>query len=110
MEFLTKQEELFLLTIFSIRDGAYLVNIREHLIEHADKDWAFGSIYMTLEKLRKKGYVTTRVGEPASVKGGKAIKYYDLTQEGIDALMKAKRVQDSMWKDFSDFATGEGPS
>ena len=62
MDLLTKQEELFLLAIFRIGEDAYLVNIREHLNRHAGKDWAFGSIYITLEKLRRKGLIETRIG------------------------------------------------
>ena len=64
MNLLTKQEELLMLTIFSMEEESYLVNIRDHLIQHAGKDWAFGSLYMSLEKLRKKGYVKTHIGKP----------------------------------------------
>ena len=106
MNLLTKQEELFLLTIFRMRDDAYLVNIREHLIEYAGKDWAFGSVYMSLEKLRKKGYVKTKVGVPSGTRGGKAIKYYELTDEGINVLMETKKLQDTMWREFNDFSMG----
>lgn len=104
MELLTKQEELFLLAIFRIGKEAYLVNIREHLMEHTGKDWAFGSIYITLEKLRRKGLVVTRIGKPTSAQGGKAIKYYELTQKGIQTLRDNKRLLDKMWKEFSDFS------
>lgn len=100
MELLTKQEELFLLAILGIGKDAYLVNIREHLKEHAGKDWAFGSIYITLEKLRKKGFIKARVGKPSSRQGGKAIKYYDLTKAGIQALRDNKRLHDKMWMEF----------
>ena len=106
MQLLTKQEEMFLLTIFRIEEGAYLVNIREHLIQNAGKDWAFGSVYMSLEKLRKKGYVKTHVGEPSAARGGKAIKYYELTEEGIRVLLETKRLQDAMWKEFNEFSLG----
>jgi DNA-binding PadR family transcriptional regulator len=104
MELLTKQEELFLLAVFSIEGGAYLVNIREHLKANTGKDWAFGSIYITLEKLRKRGLIKSRVGEPSSRQGGKAIKYYDLTSQGIEALRDNKRLHDKMWKEFVEHA------
>ena len=106
MKLLTKQEELFMLTIFSMKDDAYLVNIREHLIKRAGKDWAFGSVYMTLEKLHKKGYVKTRIGDPSGTRGGKAIKYYELTDEGIKILMETKKLQDTMWQEFNDYSMG----
>lgn len=101
MNFLTKQEELFLLTIHRLDEPAYLVNIREHLLQYTGKDWAFGSLYITLDKLRKKGLVETTIGKPSAARGGKAIKYYKLTGEGMVALAEAKKLQDVMWKGFS---------
>ena len=108
MEMLTKQEELFLLAIFRIGEKAYLVNIREHLIEHAGKDWAFGSVYTSLEKLVKKGLIKTSVGEPSTTRGGKAIKFYALTSKGVDALLDTKKLHDTMWREFGNFAIEKG--
>jgi len=104
LDLLTKQEELFLLAVFRIGKDAYLVNIREHLMEHTGKEWAFGSIYITLEKLRRKGLIATHIGKPSSSQGGKAIKYYELTSAGIQTLRENKRLLDKMWKEFSDFS------
>lgn len=101
MILLTKQEELFMLTIFRLQEPAYLVNIRNYLFEHAGKDWAFGSLYITLDKLRKKGFVQTYTGKPRHTQGGKAIQYYRLTEEGLRVLAEAKRLHDVMWKGFS---------
>jgi len=100
MVILTKQEELFMLTILRLREPAYLVNIRNFLLEHTGKDWAFGSLYITLDKLRKKGFVETYTGKPKHTQGGKAIQYYRLTEEGLRALAEAKRLHDVMWKGF----------
>ncbi len=102
MHLLTKQEELLLLAIFRIRKDAYLVNIREHLKKHIGKEWAFGSIYITLEKLCRKGYVKNRIGAPTASQGGKAIKYYDLTESGIRILKENKHLHDKMWKEFAE--------
>ena len=100
MRLLTKQEELFLLAVFGIGQDAYLVSIREHLKKQTGKDWAFGSIYITLEKLHRRGLIKARVGKPSARKGGKAIKYYELSKEGIQALRENKRLHDKMWKEF----------
>ncbi|MGD8537047.1 MAG: helix-turn-helix transcriptional regulator [Candidatus Aminicenantes bacterium] len=101
MILLTKQEELFMLTIFRLEEPAYLVNIRKFLFEHTSKDWAFGSLYITLDKLRKKGFVETYTGKPRHTQGGKAIQYYRLTKEGLGVLAEAKRLHDAMWEGFS---------
>lgn len=104
MHLLTKQEELFLLAIFRIRKDAYLVNIREHLKKHTGKEWAFGSLYITLEKLCRKDYVINRIGVPTSSQGGKAVKYYDLTKEGVRILKENKSLHDKMWKEFAEYS------
>jgi PadR family transcriptional regulator PadR len=101
MVILTKHEELFMLTIFRLQEPAYLVNIRNFLLEQTGKDWAFGSLYITLDKLRKKGFVETYAGQPRHTQGGKAIQYYRLTKEGLRVLAEAKRLHDVMWKGFS---------
>ena len=108
MKYLTKQEELLLLTIFNIKSDAYLINIREQLIEQAGKDWPFGSIYTSLERLKNKGYIQTRKGVPSSNRGGKAVKFYELTNEGIEILNKTKILQDKMWRNFSNVALEKG--
>ncbi len=102
MKFFTKQEELLLLAIFSIREGAYLVNIREMLINNTNKDWAFGSLYLALDRLKKEGFIETYLGDPMPTRGGKAIKYYKLTEKAVKELAENKAIQDKMWSDFSE--------
>jgi DNA-binding PadR family transcriptional regulator len=101
MTFLTKQEELFMLAIHRIKEPPYLVNIRNFLLENTGKDWAFGSLYITLDKLKKKGFLETYTGKPKHTQGGKAIQYYKLTEEGHKTLAEAKRLHDIMWEGFS---------
>jgi DNA-binding PadR family transcriptional regulator len=101
MTYLTKQEELFMLAILRLKEPAYLVNIRNFLLEQTGKDWAFGSLYITLDKLKKKGLLKTYSGKPRKKQGGKAIQFYRLTDEGLHALVEAKRLHDIMWKGFS---------
>ncbi|NIM89907.1 MAG: hypothetical protein GTO17_03055 [Candidatus Aminicenantes bacterium] len=101
MTYLTKQEELFMLAILGLKEPAYLVNIRNFLLEHTGNDWAFGSLYVTLDKLKKKNLVETYSGKPRKTQGGKAIQFYRLTDDGLNALAEAKRLHDIMWRGFS---------
>ena len=103
MNLFSKQEELIMLTLFRLKDNAYLVTIKEHLSEHAGKDWAFGSLYVVLDRLKKNNLIQTYLGEPVASRGGKAIQYYKLTDEGIAALRETKKMQDKMWREFSEY-------
>ncbi len=104
MKFLTRQEELILLTVFRLKDNAYIVKIREHLVDHTGKDWSIGAVYVPMDRLRRLGLLNTVIGEPTAKRGGKAIKYYGLTEKGVNALEEIKKVQDVMWEEFNDYA------
>ena len=103
MAFLTKLEELFMLAIFHHDEPAALMDIREYLLDKTGKDWAIASLYIALDKLKKKGFVKSFKGEPKSVRGGKALRYYLLTKGGIKALKESWQMQEDLWKDFISF-------
>ncbi len=100
MAFFTKLEELFMLAIFYHNRPVNLMDIREYLLDKTDKDWAIASLYIALDKLRKRGFVESFKGEPQHVRGGKALRYYQITKRGIQALEEAWKMQEGIWKDF----------
>jgi PadR family transcriptional regulator PadR len=103
MAFLTKLEELFMLAVFQHNGPASLMDIRDYLLDKTGKDWAIASLYIALDKLKKKGFVESYKGEPKNVRGGKALRYYVVTKKGIQILEQAWMIQESMWKDFISY-------
>ncbi len=79
-------EQHILLAILRKRGNAYGVSIAEELEARTNKRHSFGAIYTTLERLKTKGYVTSREGEPTAERGGRAKLYFDLTGKGQKAL------------------------
>ena len=100
MAFLTKLEEFFMLAVFHQSGPANLMDIRGYLLDQTGKDWAIASLYIALDNLKKKGFVKSFKGEPKHIQGGKALRYYLLTERGVQALDEAWKMQGSMWKDF----------
>ena len=100
MALLTKLEEFFMLAVFHHNGPASLMDIREYLLDKTGKDWAIASLYIALDKLKKKGFVKSFKGEPKNIRGGKALRYYHLTERGVQALDEAWKMQGPMWKDF----------
>ena len=101
---MTRKEELVLLAICRLNQGAYLVNIREHLNAFTDKKWSVGNVYVPLDRMCKLGYLESHIGDPTTKRGGKAIKYYKLTKKGIEALAEIKKVHDAMWTGLDHLA------
>ena len=104
MKPLTKSEEILLLTIWKLNDTAYGVLIKEHVSEITGRSWTFGALYVSLDKLAKKGYVQKRKGDPTPERGGRYKIYYHLTRDGKKALQTARELNRQLWKDVPEFA------
>lgn len=101
MKYPTRKEELVLLAVLRIGDEASLVSIRKLLSESTGENWSVGNIYVALDNLLKAGHLEAFVGEPSAKRGGKAVKYYRLTEDGRKALADIKKIHDIMWQAFS---------
>ena len=104
MKFLSRAEELVLLTIWKITDGAYGVNIRKRLTEMTNRYWSIGSVYVPLDRLENKGYIESYLANPTPERGGKSKRYYKLTEEGIEQLKEIQKIYDVFWSDIPDFS------
>ena len=104
MKFLSRAEELVLLTIWKITDGAYGVNIRKRLTEMTNRYWSIGSVYVPLDRLENKGYIESYLANPTPERGGKSKRYYKLTKEGIEQLKEIQKIYDVFWSDIPDFS------
>lgn len=89
-------EQLVLLAILRIGDGAYAVPIREELERNVGVTLSRGTIYVTLDRLERKGYVRSWFDDPTPAPGGKARRCFKLEREGLLALRAAQRMVDRL--------------
>ena len=106
MGILTLNEQIFLLAIWRLKDNAYGVSIRDKIMEVTHKRIVYGTLYNTLDKLVKKGYVVTKKGEPTGERGGRSKIYYFLTREGIKSLEDSKKLQEELWRGIPQITLG----
>jgi len=99
---LTKLEDQILLTILTLGEDAYGISIYQHLEKITGSKIAVGVIYFALDRLATRGYLETFLGEPTAVRGGMRKKIYRLTRAGMKALEKSKKVNDKLWKSYSE--------
>ena len=57
-----------------------------------------GSVYVTLDRLERKGFVTTSLGEPDPGRGGRAKRFVEVTPEGVRALAAHRGALLSIWE------------
>lgn len=86
-------EELVLLTVCALRDGAYAVPVQQSLESEGGRRSSMGSVYATLDRLEKKGLLTSHMGPASSRPGGKAKRFYQPTGTGLAALRSARNTR-----------------
>ena len=96
-------EQIVLLAILRLADGAYGVSIRQEIRERTGRSTVPGALYTTLDRLEQKGLVASRLGEPTPERGGRAKRYYDVTAAGLAAVERAQRSYQSLLQGLQIF-------
>jgi len=83
-------EQLVLLAILRLGETAYGVTIRQEIALHTGRDVAAGALYTTLERLESKSLVASSFGDPSPTRGGRAKRFYQVTDAGRTRLSNAQ--------------------
>lgn len=89
-------EQLILLAMLRLGEDAYGVTIQEEIQSRTGRDVSIGSVYTTLDRLERKRYVCSRMGDPTPERGGRRKKLYQLEAAGSAALTHSCRAVLSM--------------
>lgn len=90
-------EQLVLLAILRLGGESYGMAVRRELSRTAERTVAIGSVYATLERLEEKGMVSSRLGDPEPVKGGRARRFFRIEPQGQLALSRSREMMSRMW-------------
>jgi PadR family transcriptional regulator PadR len=85
-DYLGEFEHIVLLSLLQLNDRAYGVTVRQEIALRTGRDVSVGAIYTTLDRLKVKGYVTSRLAEPTSERGGRAKRFFRVTAKGTRAV------------------------
>lgn len=84
-------EQVVLLAVLRLKEGAYGVSIRQEIHLCTKRTVAPGALYTTLDRLERKGLVSSSPGEPTAERGGRAKRFYAVTKAGRAQLIDAQR-------------------
>ncbi len=108
MKLLSRSEEFVLLAVWKLQDRAYSLPIREKISEITRQDWSLGSIYTPLERLSRKGLLTSYLTEATPERGGRHKRVYQLTLSGRQALIHIRTIDQAMWSGITGQALKGG--
>jgi DNA-binding PadR family transcriptional regulator len=89
-------ELVVLLAVLGLGDEAYPVSIRDAIEERTRRTVSRAAVFITLERLERKGFVISRYGDPTPVRGGRAKRFFRATPNGIAAAKDALDLMQSM--------------
>src|ERR1041385_3309086 len=78
-------EYLILTAAAKLGDDAYGAAIREDIEEASGRRCSIGALYTTIDRLERKGYVKTHMGEATPQRGGRPKRMVRITGQGTRA-------------------------
>ena len=90
-------ELVILLVVEHLYGNGYGVSIANEAEQLTDRSVSLGAVYATLDRLERKGLVSSKLGEATPERGGKPKRYYSLEALGQRALADAKAAAAKLW-------------
>lgn len=91
-------EQLVLTAILSLDEDAYGVTIHRKVEElSSPKSVTLGAVYVTLDRLEDKGFVSSWLSNPTPERGGRAKRCYKVETAGESALRESMLAAQRMW-------------
>ncbi|NOR14895.1 MAG: PadR family transcriptional regulator [Candidatus Aminicenantes bacterium] len=107
MQDISLTEEMVLWAVWRLQDNAYGVTIRRHVTQATQHIFPYGTLYGTLAKLVRQGYLMKTVSDPKPARGGRSKNYYHITKTGVEALRAALKLRKSLWNEKTESALGK---
>jgi len=98
--YLGEYEQMVLLTVLHLGDGAYGIQIMEELRRRVGRRTSRGSLYITLDRLEKKGLLESRLADPTPTRGGRRKRFVHVTPQGVEALRRSRWALLELWQDL----------
>ena len=96
-EFLGEFEQILLLAVVRLDDDAYGIAIRDEIEDRTGREASIGSVYSALDRMERRGFVTSRLGDPTAERGGRAKRFYRLERPGVVVLHRSRVALTSLW-------------
>lgn len=92
-------ERRVLLAIVHLHGQGYAVSIGDEMKTRFGRSVSLGAIYATVDRMERKGLISSRLGEPTPERGGKPKRFYRIEAPGHRALSDARDAEARLWTD-----------
>jgi DNA-binding PadR family transcriptional regulator len=96
--FLGEFEEVVLLAVAILEEGAYGVTITQEIEQRTGRVVGFSSVHTTLQRLEAKGFLASAMGGATAERGGRRKRFFSVTNAGRKALWEVKQTRTQLWE------------
>jgi len=90
-------EQAVLLAVLRLGEGAYGRAILRDVQTRLERDVVAGAVHATLERLERKGFLSSSMGSGTPMRDGRARRFYRIEPLGVRALNEARHSLDRIW-------------
>lgn len=87
------------MALVRLGEGAYGASIRDEIRDCTGRTVTPGAIYPTLDRLERKGFVRSYMGDPVPERGGRSKRHFVIERAGLAELRRA-------WQQYAALASG----
>ena len=100
MGLLGELEQLVLLAILRLEAEAYAVSIHREITSCTGLKPSIGSVYVTLDRLERKGYLHSWFDDATPERGGRHKRFFKVEPVALAALNRTKQAFQRMWDEL----------
>jgi DNA-binding PadR family transcriptional regulator len=95
--FLGEFEHMLLAAVIRLGEDAYGASILMEIEKRAGRRVPSGSLYVTLDRLERKGLIRSHAGDPEPGRGGRPKRFVRITPDGLKAVREVREAMLSLW-------------
>jgi DNA-binding PadR family transcriptional regulator len=95
--FIGEFEQMLLLAALRLGENAYGVSLMEELESRVGRDVSRGSVYVTLDRMEEKGWITSELSDSRPERGGRPRRIVTVTAEGLAMLRRSRAALFELW-------------
>ncbi len=99
---LSNFELTVMLAVMRVGENAYGVPIAHELTAQRGRAVSRSSLYAALDRLGRKGLVSSTLGEPTRERGGRAKRYFQVTARGLRVVREARSLLVKLWAGLAE--------
>lgn len=89
-------ELVVMLAVMHMDGTGYPLTIRDAIEERSGRSVSRSAVFITLERLERNGFVTSRLGDPSPTRGGRPRRIFSSTRRGVTAAKASLGLVSSM--------------